>query len=208
MSDDRPSGGRWDSRYRSPEYFFGTDPNTFLVEVTDQLPRGRALFLGDGEGRNSVYLARQGWECTSVDASAEGNRKAAALAVRHGVSLATVHADLATYNLGRRSWDVIVSIFVHLPPELRADLHARSVAALREGGAMVLEAYTPEQLDHGTGGPPDPALMMNRDLLTADFAGLDLARCEELVRPVTEGRGHTGDAAVVQLLGFRRDARR
>jgi len=198
-----PSGGRWDGRYNSDDYFFGTEPNTFLTEVTDRLPPGRALFLADGEGRNSVYLARKGWECTSMDASRVGNQKAQALANQAGVTIETVHADLRDYDIGHEEWDVVVSIFCHLPPALRRDVHRRVVAGLKPGGAVVLEAYRPEQLQYGTGGPPDETLMISEDVLREDFAGLQVEHCVQAVRNVTEGRGHTGRAAVVQFLAIK-----
>jgi cyclopropane fatty-acyl-phospholipid synthase-like methyltransferase len=197
------TGNRWDSRYAGSDYFFGTEPNGFLASVVEHLPAGRALFIADGEGRNSVFLAQKGWECVSMDASREGNRKAEELAGRSGVSLSTVHGDLSEYQMGDEAWDVIVSIFCHLPPELRRSVHNRVVRALRPGGALVLEAYTPEQLQYGTGGPPREELMMTKELLRKDFAGLRLERCSEVVREVQEGCGHTGQAAVVQVLGFK-----
>lgn len=194
---------RWDERYASSDYFFGTEPNGFLTEVVDRLPPGRALFLADGEGRNSVYLASRGWQCTSMDASQVGNEKAQALSKRAGVSIKTVHADLRDYDIGGEKWDVVVSVFCHLPPALRGDVHRRVVAGLKPGGAVVLEAYRPEQLQYRTGGPPDAALMMSEETLREDFAGLEIVHCVETVRDVTEGRGHTGRAAVVQMLGFK-----
>jgi hypothetical protein len=122
------------------------------------------------------------------------------LAQKVGVALETVHADLRDYDLGEAEWDVIVSIFCHLPPALRRDVHRRVVAGLKPGGAVVLEAYRPEQLQYGTGGPPDATLMMSEEVLREDFAGLEIEHCVETLRDVTEGRGHTGQAAVVQLV--------
>ncbi|MGD2082648.1 MAG: class I SAM-dependent methyltransferase [Chromatiales bacterium] len=191
----------WDQRYAAAEYVYGTAPNDFLVQVADRLPPGRVLCLGEGEGRNAVWLAGRGFEVTAIDASGVGLKKAQRLAAERGLSIATVQADLADYDPGRGCWDALVSIFCHLPPDLRAAVHRRCVAALRPGGVMVLEAYTPRQLDLATGGPPSAELMMELRSLRAELDGLELEIARELEREVNEGRLHHGPGAVVQVLG-------
>ena len=196
----------WDERYSEDEYAFGTEPNDFLRSVLRLLPDGKALCLGDGEGRNGVWLAEQGLAVTSVDASGVGLGKARALAHQRGVAIATVHMDLADFIIERGAWDVIVSIFCHLPPPLRQRVHRDVVAGLRPGGMFVLEAYTPEQIVFGTGGPPTAELTMNLDALRQELAGLKLLRAEEMEREVHEGRYHNGRSAVVQVLALREGA--
>lgn len=200
---DRPAN-RWDERYSQEDFHFGTEPNGFLAEVSKSLPPGRALCIADGEGRNSVYLAEQGRTVSAMDASAVGMRKANRLAAERGVTIETEIVDLADYDFGVETWDLIVSIFCHLPPAFRRDVHRRAAAGLRHGGAFVLEAYTPEQLDYGTGGPPVAELLMTLDDLREDFAGLDIEIGREIVRDVVEGRGHRGEAAVVQVVARKR----
>ena len=193
----------WDERYDATEYVYGTAPNDFLVEVADRLPRGRVLCLGEGEGRNAVWLAEQGFAVTALDASGVGLEKARRLAAERGVEIETVHTDLARHHPGRGCWDAVVAIFCHLPPDLRAAVHRRCVAALRPGGALVLEAYTPRQLGLRTGGPPTAELMMDLASLRGELAGLDLEIARELEREINEGRLHQGLGAVVQVLGRR-----
>lgn len=195
---------RWDERYAKDDYHFGTEPNGFLAEVSGRLTPGRALCIADGEGRNSVYLAEQGHAVSAMDASVVGMRKANRLAAERGVKIETEVADLTDYDFGVEQWDLIVSIFCHLPAELRRDVHRRAAAGLRPGGAFLLEAYTPDQLDYGTGGPPVRELLMTLDVLREDFAGLEMKIGRELVRDVVEGRGHRGKAAVVQVLARKR----
>ena len=195
---------RWDDRYAGEEFFFGTEPNVFLVEVAPRLPAGRTLCIADGEGRNSVFLAGLGHEVTAMDASEVGMQKARALAAERGVELATVVADLREFDFGQGRWDAIVSIFCHMPPDLRRDVHARAVAGLAPGGAFVLEAYTPDQLAYRTGGPPVRELLMTEADLRADLAGLSFEALAERVRTVREGRGHDGPSAVVQAFGWKR----
>lgn len=195
-----PPPNRWDTRYAGSEFFFGTRPNGFLAAVAPELPAGETLCIADGEGRNSVYLAAQGHRVTAMDASSVGMRKAEALARERGVALRTHVADLSEFELGAERWDAIVSIFCHLPPALRRDVHRRAVRALRPGGAFVLEAYTPAQLNLRTGGPPVRELLMTARELQVDLDGLRFDVLRELERDVVEGRGHTGRAAVVQVL--------
>lgn len=190
----------WDERYSSDDYAYGTEPNAFLAARASRLPRGHMLCLGEGEGRNAVWLAEQGHEVTAVDASAVGLEKARRLAASRGTTITTVHADLAEYPIEPGAWDGIVSIFCHLPPTLRADLHRRCVAGLRPGGLMLLEAYTPRQVGRGTGGPPSAELMMDAQTLRAELAGLDLMELQECEREVHEGAFHNGLGAVVQLV--------
>jgi SAM-dependent methyltransferase len=191
----------WDERYGGPDYAYGTEPNDFLVAAADRLPAGRVLCLGEGEGRNAVWLAGRGFEVTAVDASAVGLEKARRLAAERGVTVDTVHADLATFTIERDAWDAIVTIFCHLPPALRVDVHRRSVSGLRPGGVLLLEAYTPRQLALGTGGPPVAEMMMDADTLRMELAGLELVHLEELERDIREGAFHAGVGAVVQVLG-------
>lgn len=192
---------RWDERYGGKEYFFGTEPNGFLATTAPEVPRGKALCIADGEGRNSVYLAELGFTVTAMDASRGGMEKARRLASERGVTIDTVVADLADFAFGTGAWKLVVSVFCHLPKQLRADVHRRVVEALEPGGVFVLEAYTPDQLAYGTGGPPVAELLAHRDELEAELSGLEFAVSRETERDVIEGRGHWGKAAVVQILG-------
>jgi SAM-dependent methyltransferase len=195
----------WDQRYAADGFFYGTEPNDFLRAEVARLPRGELLCLGDGEGRNGVWLAAQGHAVTSVDLSAVGLEKARLLAKQRGVSLTTVPADLATFDLGEARWHAIVSIFCHLPSVLRRDVYARVVRGLRPGGVVLLESYTPAQLGRGTGGPPVADMLVDLAALRADFAGLEVLLGVERERDVHEGHGHRGASAVVQFVARKRN---
>jgi len=189
----------WDERYASPEYVYGTEPNDFLVAMAAEIPRGRVLSIADGEGRNGVFLATLGHDVTSVDASAVGLAKAEQLAATRGVHLTTQVVDLADYEIAPGAWAGIVSIFVHLPPPLRRRVHAQVVRGLAPGGVFILEAYSPDQVRHGTGGPSNPELLPTLDALRAELAGLEFAHAVALERDVQEGQFHRGRSAVVQV---------
>lgn len=193
----------WDERYSAGHYVYGTEPNDFLAQNADRIPKGEVLCLAEGEGRNAVFLARRGYRVTAVDASSVALAKAERLAEQHGVTITTIRADLADYPLGTDRWDGVVSIFAHVPPPIRSRLHAELRQALKPGGVLLLEAYTAAQLGRGTGGPSMPELMMSAAALREELAGLELHHLQELERDVVEGTFHTGRAAVVQAIAER-----
>ena len=194
----------WDQRYSIEEYVYGTEPNEFLAETLRGLNNGgRALCLAEGEGRNAVFLAGRGYEVHAVDASAVGLAKAQRLAQERGVHIVTEMANLDAYRIDPGAWNLIVSIFCHLPAPVRRALHREVVAGLRPGGHFVLEAYTPAQLALGTGGPPDAAMMMTLAELREELDGLHFEQAREVEREVHEGRLHTGRGAVVQIVARR-----
>jgi SAM-dependent methyltransferase len=196
----------WDERYGASGYYYGAEPNDFLREYCSQIRRGGAvLCLGEGEGRNSVFLAEQGFHPVAVDQSAVGLKKAEQLAASRGVRIDTVVADLAHYRIEPGQWDGIVSIWCHLPAALRAAVHRQVVTGLATGGVFLLEAYTPAQLAYGTGGPKTADLLPRLAELREELAGLEFVRAEERERVVHEGAGHSGPSAVVQVIAVRRE---
>lgn len=191
----------WDERYQQDAPVYGDAPNDFLVEQVGMLRSGTCLCLAEGQGRNAVWLAEQGYSVTAVDQSSVGMAKAQEIAAARGVPLVTAVGDLADYDLGDERWDNIVSIFGHLPGELRRDVHRRVVGALRPGGVFLLEAYTPDQLSTGgTGGPSDPDMLLTVNKLTTELVGLEILLAREIVRHINEGDFHKGEGAVVQFV--------
>lgn len=194
----------WNERYAAAEYVYGKAPNVFLESVAAQIPAGsRVLCLAEGEGRNAVYLAGLGHQVVAVDQSAVGLEKAQRLAAEAGVEIETVVADLAEYPIDPASWDAIISIFCHTPADSRKILHRRAVAGLDSGGLLILEAYTPEQVELKTGGPPVVELMMCLDDLQHELTGLTFDHAAELRRDVVEGSLHNGVGAVVQIVAVK-----
>lgn len=194
----------WDVRYAEPGWAFGTEPNDFLREQAHHLPHGRVLCLAEGEGRNAVWLASQGYAVTGVDVSSAGLDKAQRLARDRGVRISTVCADLASFVIEPGAWQGIVSIFAHVPVAVRRRVHASVLTALAPGGVLLLEAYRPQQIGRGTGGPPDDERMLDLERLRLELGSLEWLSSRELDREVVEGRCHTGPASVVQLVARRR----
>ena len=193
----------WDERYSAKEYAYGKDPNQFLEENYQAIPKGRVLSLAEGEGRNAVFLAKQGYSVTAVDGSEVGLGKAAKLAEENGVEIELIHADLNEYDIGENKWDGIVSIFYPLPSALRKPLYKKVAAGLKPGSVFLLEAYRPEQLQYGTGGGDSADTMTSKESLLHDLAGLKFIHLIELERNVVEGIYHTGLAAVVQAIAVK-----
>lgn len=189
----------WNERYAHPEYIFGIQPNDFLVSAAHHIPHGKVLCLGEGEGRNAVYLASLGYQVTAVDQSAMGLAKAQKLAAQQNVQIETVVADLAEFVIQPRSWQGIISIFCHLPSALWLQVFTQAAAGLVVGGVLLLEAYTPRQLEFETGGPKSIDMLLPLERIQ-QLQGLQWQIAHETERLVVEGTSHTGHAAVVQIV--------
>jgi SAM-dependent methyltransferase len=162
--------------------------------------------LAEGEGRNAVLLATQGYSSTAVDQSSVGLQKAEELASEHEVKISTIVANLADYDLGSEVWDGIVSIAAHVPPPLRKKLHTQVVRALKPTGVFILEAYTERHLEmEGIGGPPQKELFMSLAELHIELEGLEFVIGAEIERNMSEGKYHKGESAVVQVVAYKRN---
>ncbi len=191
----------WNQRYAADELVYGDAPNDFLAHMADRLPKsGQALDIGAGEGRNALFLASRGLDVLAVDQSEVGMRKAQRHAQERGLTLRTQAADLQEFDAGTASFDVVSSIFVHLPAALRALVHQRLRSWLKPGGLFVLEAYAPDQIERNTGGPSDPSMLAALDVILSELGGLQIEHQAALLRTVREGQYHTGEASVVQVL--------
>ncbi|PSN10995.1 SAM-dependent methyltransferase [filamentous cyanobacterium CCP5] len=193
----------WDRRYSKSDYLYGKEPNDFVVQAAPLIPPGPVLCLAAGEGRNAVYLAQQGYAVKAVDISIVGLDKAKRLAAAAGVEIETEVVALADFKIPANYWGGILSIFAPLPPIARAKLHRQCVAGLVPGGMLVLEAYTPAQLQLKTGGPATASLMMDLAILHHELAGLEFKYGVETERQIVEGSGHHGLGSVVQVIAVK-----
>jgi SAM-dependent methyltransferase len=198
MATDHPN--RWDQRYDQERYFYGTEPNHLVARVLPDLPRGRALFLAEGEGRNAVYAAGLGFRAVAVDSSFVGRRKALELAARVGVDLEYRLDDVVGGGWTDEPWDLIVLCFVHLPPEDMPGVHGACARALRPGGTLVLNSFSKAQFGRPSGGPPRLEWLHDPDALQLQFPGLELESEAKEVE-LAEGLGHRGAAMVIEMVG-------
>lgn len=191
----------WESRYAEDGFAYGTDPNTYLASFANVFQKGsRVLVIGDGEGRNGVWLAQQGCEVVSVDQSQVGLEKAEKLAAEKNVKIETICADLTRWDWPESEFDVVVIIYVHFPPDIREQLHHHVVAALKTGGQLIMESFTPEQLNYDSGGPPVLEMLYTAEMMQNDFKSLEIQQLEECITELNEGKYHCGKGAVVRLL--------
>ena len=199
----------WDQQFSLPAFKYGQQPNRFLCEQAARLkPHSRVLLPGDGEGRNSVWLAEQGHHSTAMDSSSVGLEKALSLAKQRGVSIAAIHADLADWVPEPASYDAIVLTYVHLPAALRPLAHQRLAAALRPGGWFILEAFHPLQLGYHSGGPKSQAMLYSADMIRADLNQRVVPAHEEIMAwegeaLLDEGSGHQGLAYLTRYIARR-----
>jgi SAM-dependent methyltransferase len=190
----------WNQRYSEDGYAYGTAPNVYFREALDGLATGRLYLPGEGEGRNAVYAALNGWTVDAIDYSDAGKDKALALAMRAGVQINFSVADLADHIPAPGHFDAAALIFLHFPESLRTLIHRRTIEALKPGGVLILEAFSKKQLAHGTGGPKSTDLLYELDELRADFAGMEIMEERNMVTDVREGPYHDGTSDVLRML--------
>jgi 2-polyprenyl-3-methyl-5-hydroxy-6-metoxy-1,4-benzoquinol methylase len=192
---------RWETRFGAAGYLFGTEPNVFLKSQAHRLRAGAsALSVADGEGRNGVWLAQQGLDVLTIDYSPTGLAKAQKLAQERGVRLRTEVADVTTWHWPTAAFDVIVAIFIAVDVVDRPAFFQNLKAALKPGGHLLMQSYRPEQLNYKTGGPPDAARMMTRDILQAAFGDLAELDIREHDSILNEGTAHVGMSALIDLV--------
>lgn len=161
----------WDSRYSASANLFGDNPSRLLLDHRGLLRPGmEALAVGDGEGRNGVWLAEQGLHVLAVDISPVGLARAGARAARHNVEIVTRCVDILDWDWPVAAFDLVACIYVHFPPERKAQMHQAMVRALKPGGLLIMEAYHRDQLHFGTGGPGDPLMLYTLEELEEAFA--------------------------------------
>lgn len=191
---------QWDERYAASEYIYGISPNRWFAEKLTQLKPGLLLLPAEGEGRNAVYAAKKGWEVLAFDQSEEGRKKALKLALEHNVLFGYNLGDLTEFEPPHSFYDAVALIFVHMPVDIRQDVHRKLIEKLKPGGYLILEAFTKKQLQNTSGGPRNEALLYERDLLASDFKELDFIEFEETTIHLDEGPLHQGEAFVIRLL--------
>ncbi|MEZ4695415.1 MAG: class I SAM-dependent methyltransferase [Rhodothermales bacterium] len=190
----------WDDRYSQAEFVYGTEPNDFLRDNARKIPGPDVISLAEGEGRNAVFLAGLGFNVTGVDSSRVGLDKAQRLAKVRSVKITTVQSDLADFDFGVEKFDGLVSVFCHLPTALNRSVFKMAIRSLRPGGIVVLEAYSPRQLDYGTGGPPNIELLHSVEEWKQILDGFEFELAHEVVRMIEEGEYHKGQSSVVQII--------
>jgi len=201
--------GIWDERYAGNNYIYGTESNRYLKEQLATLPAGRILLAGEGEGRNAVYAAGQGWQVSAFDISREGKKKAIQLADQKGVQIDYRVGELHDMDYEKEQFDVIALIFTHFPEEERAAIHKKLSEHLRPGGIIILEAFSKNHIHNqasnpNAGGPKERSMLITVEDLKNDFAGFEILELKETTQHLSEGSHHYGFSALVRFTGRKR----
>lgn len=194
----------WSDKYRAvgESYLFGTAPNRFLAAQAGLFRAGqRALSVADGEGRNAVWLAEQGLDVTATELSPVALEKAEALAATRGVRVDFALADALNWTYPDETFDLVVAIFIQFAaPDERARLFEKLKRTLRPDGRIVLQGYTPKQLDYRTGGPSAIENLYTAAMLREAFGDFDIERLDEYEDVLDEGSAHRGQSALVGMV--------
>ena len=191
----------WNERYAEEGLAYGTEPNEYLTSVVSHIPKaGKVLVVGDGEGRNGVWLAKQGFDVLSIDYSTVAVDKIKALANQNNVDMKVECHDLTEYEWPKDEYDVVVAIYLHFPPGVRELMHKNMLAALKVGGKVIMEAFHKEQLKYPSGGPPVEPMLFSDEILKHDFEKANIIELYETITSLNEGKYHVGDGAVVRMI--------
>jgi len=189
----------WDQRYAVEEFHYGTEPNKFFKEEIDKLKPGKLLLPAEGEGRNAVYAAKLGWKVIAFDSSIEGQKKAYRLTKEQGVEIEYQLKSYEEFTAEENNFDMLAFIYAHHPN--RQQNHRKLASFVKPGGKILLEGFSKEQLQYGTGGPPVLQLLLSEEEIKEDFKDLTEIKIEKVVKHLSEGKHHLGDSSIIQLLG-------
>jgi len=197
---------RWDARYSSEEFAYGEQPNNYLKEQLEKLKPGKILFAAEGEGRNAVFAARQGWTVSAFDISAEGKNKAIQLANKNNVPIDYQVGELQNLNFQTNQFDVIALIYAHFPANIKSYIHQMLDKYLSKDGIIIFEAFSKNHLDYlakneKVGGPKDIESLFSIDEIKLDFPNYEVIELEEKEIELSEGKFHNGTGSVIRFVG-------
>jgi len=182
----------WDDRYKGSDLVWSEEPNLFLPPLVEGMPPGTAIDVACGEGRNAVWLARQGWAVTGVDFSEVGINKARTLA--GDTQVEWVVADATTYDPGK-TFDLVVIFYLHLPGDQLASAFESAVAAVAPGGTLFGVGHALSNMTDGYGGPPIPEVLWSVERIEPFIEGLEIIELDERDRDVA-----SADATAIDLV--------
>lgn len=189
----------WDKRYSADEYVYGTEPNTFFRENLLKQKAGKLLLPAEGEGRNAVFAAIQGWDVTAFDSSEVGKQKAEKLAEENGIKINYLLASYETIDLEENSFDMIALIYAHT--DNREAIHKKLLKYLKPGGILLLEGFSKDQLRYNTGGPGNIQLLYSEEEIRTDFKTLTDTVCSIKEELIDAGPYHQGKASLLRFIG-------
>lgn len=197
---------RWDERYDSELFAYGTAPNHYFKQQLDRLDPGSILFPAEGEGRNAVFAATKGWQVSAFDISINGRKKALQLAQQNQVAIDYQVGELSTLHYQKEEFDVIALIYAHFPADIKSSLHQTLQQYLRKGGLIIFEAFSKNHLEYiakneKVGGPKDIESLFSIDEIKTDFPDYDIIELQETEIELQEGLYHNGTGSVIRFVG-------
>ena len=193
-------GEFWNNRYSADDFIYGIKPNNFFKDSLKKLNPGKILMLGEGEGRNAVFAAAQGWKVDAVDFSETAKEKALRLAKENSVMINYTVSNLKDFKFNPNTYDAVGYIFSHLNPSLRSVVHPGIVNTLKVGGYLILEVFEKAQLGRTSGGPQNLDMLYSIDELKTDFKSMKIILIEKKEIFLDEGEPHKGEAMIVRLI--------
>lgn len=194
----------WNERYSEKEYVYGEKPNVFFAEQLQQIAPGTIVLPCEGEGRNAVYAAANGWEVQAFDTSIIGKSKAIQLAAAQGVSIEYAIEDAVAVTYEEKSIDAVAFIYAHFPTSIRKKIHQKAISWLKPGGYIILEAFHPNQLQNNSGGPKEAAMLYTKEMILEDFEELNCTLLEVQTVELNEGAFHKGKADIIRFVGIKK----
>lgn len=189
----------WNERYASDAYIYGTEPNDYLKEKLQTIPSGKILLPAEGEGRNAVYAATQGWEVFAFDQSTVGREKAMKLAASKHVDISYDIFGFENADYPLNSFDALALIYAHVPFQLREQYYIHLFTFLKPGGSLILEGFSKEQVRHNSGGPKEVTMLFSEEELRPILGGMNILELKTVETTLQEGNYHQGKASVVRL---------
>lgn len=191
----------WNKRYAEKVYAYGIEPNQFFKNQLAKLPKGKILFAAEGEGRNAVYAAMQGFEVSAFDSSVEGKNKAESLAQNKNVAISYTVSGLEEIDFPENYFDILVLVYAHFPFEIRKKHHQKLIHFLKPNGIIIFEAFGKEQLNYTSGGPKQLDMLFSEDEIKSEFQNIDFTYLNTEETILDEGPYHQGKANVVRFIG-------
>lgn len=196
----------WNDRYSREGFAYGTAPNVFFKQELDNLNKGKILLPAEGEGRNAVYAAKQGWECFACDISSEGKKKAEHLAAANNVKIHYQTGDFGSLQYPNDHFDAVALIYAHFPADKKKAFHQLADRYLKPGGTIILEAFSKTHLKYNAenpkvGGPRDIEMLYALEEIQRDFPDYEILRLEEVETELHEGEYHIGLGSVIRFVG-------
>jgi SAM-dependent methyltransferase len=201
----------WDQRYGVKEYAYGEAPNVFFQEQLAKLSPGRILLPAEGEGRNAVFAARQGWTVVAFDQSNAGREKALKLAEKYGVTIEYLVGEFQTLTFDQEYFDAIGLVYAHFSAAAKSEYHSTLNNCLRPGGIVIFEAFSKSHLAYNrqnpaAGGPRDIDMLYSVEELRSYFPNYEMLHLQEEVVHLQEGLYHNGESAVVRMVAKKQNA--